>query len=72
LWQSNFQVQLTKQVAVARHCDANELVELGGGVKGDVLGLHAKIRVASIDLLKKRRLGVAGQINVLTSLRDEL
>ena len=66
------QVDTVDQVAVALDRARDALAEARGAVERVLDGLHGEVGVAAVHHLEERDLGVAREVNILRTVRDEL
>ena len=66
------QVDAVDQIAVALDRARDTLAEARGAVERVLNGLHGEVRVAAVHDLEERDLGVAREVNILRTVRDEL
>jgi hypothetical protein len=72
LGEHNLNVGLVHQIRIAVDDGNDTLVEVGLAVEGNFNGLHGKVSVALVEDLEKRDLGVARDINILSTIRNKL
>jgi len=65
-------VRAEHQIGVTVDDRRHTLVEVGLAVEGDLNGLHREVRVALEEHLPERDLGVAADVDILRTVRDEL
>ena len=66
------QVDAVDQIAVALDRARDALAEARGAVERVLDGLHGEVRVAAVHHLEERDLGVAREVNILRTVRNEL
>ena len=66
------EVDTVDQIAVALDRARDALAEARGAIERVLNGLHGEVRVAAVHDLKERDLGVAREVNILRTVRDEL
>ncbi len=72
LREDNLDVRLVHQIRIAVDDSRHALVEVSLAVEGNLNGLHGEVGVALVEDLPERDLGVARDINILRTVRDEL
>ena len=70
--ENHLDVRAEHQVGVTVDDGRHALVEVRLAVEGDLNRLHGEVRVALEQHLPERDLGVAGDVDVLRTIRDEL
>jgi len=70
--ENNLDVCAVHQVGVTVDHRCNALVEVGLAVEGHLDGLHREVRVTLVENLPESNLGVAGNVDVLRTIADEL
>jgi hypothetical protein len=71
-WERNLDVHTVDEITVARDGARHLLAEVSRTVEGLVDGFAREVRVASVDDLEERNLGVSRKINILRPVCDEL
>jgi len=69
LGQNNLEVSLVHQISVTVNYGSDTLVEISLAVKGNLDGLHCKVRVALVKNLPESNLGITGNIDILSAIR---
>ena len=72
LGEYNLDVRLVHQVGVTVDDSRYALVEVRLSVEGNLNGLHGEVRVALVQNLPERDLGIARDVNILRTVADEL
>jgi len=72
LGEYNLDVRLVHQVGVTVDDGRYALVEVRLAVEGNLNGLYGEVRVALVQNLPERNLGVARDVNILRAVADEL
>jgi hypothetical protein len=72
LRQHNLHVRLVHQVGVTVDDGRHALVEVGLAVERHLNGLHSEVRVALVEDLPERNLGVTRDVNILGAVRNKL
>ena len=72
LWQHNLHVRLVHQVSVTVDHSRHALVEVRLAVERHFNGLHSEVRVALVQNLPERNLGVARDVNILSAVAHQL
>jgi len=72
LGEGGLEVHTVDQVTVALNSDSDLLAEARGTVERVLDGLHGEVGVATVNDLEESDLGVASQVNILGTIRNEL
>jgi len=72
LRENNLDVRLVHEVSVTVDDRRDTLVEVGLAVERNLDGLHSEVCVALVEDLPERDLGVARDLNILRTVRNEL
>jgi hypothetical protein len=72
LGESGLEVHTVDQVTVALDRARHLLAEVGGAVEGILDRLHGEVGVSAVHNLEESDLGVASQVNILSTISDEL
>jgi hypothetical protein len=72
LGESNLKVSAVSQITITRDCASHTTTKIGLSVKSLLDRLHSKVSVTFVRHLPEGNLGVAGKINILGAVSDEL
>jgi hypothetical protein len=72
LGEGGLEVDTVDQITVAADGAGNTLTEVGDTIEGLLDRLHREVGVATIELLEEGDLGIGRQVNILSTVGDEL